>query len=73
MGEGEILRLWANVWLSPAFLPAGFPVGVYGRKHHDAGRHRSQTHQVTRHRRRSLDARVSFQVAGAPQTLQTYG
>ena len=21
MGEGEILRLWANVWLSPAVLP----------------------------------------------------
>ena len=21
MGEGEILRLWANVWLSPAGLP----------------------------------------------------
>jgi len=23
MGEGEILRLWANVWLSPAVSPGG--------------------------------------------------
>jgi hypothetical protein len=34
MGEGEILRLWANVWLSPAVLPeegpgAGWIYGVH--------------------------------------------
>ena len=36
MGEGEILRLWANVWLSPAVLPeegpgAGFAEFCKGR------------------------------------------
>jgi len=38
MGEGEILRLWANVWLSPAVLPeegpgAGFAEFCKGRGH----------------------------------------
>ena len=30
MGEGEILRLWANVWLSPAVLPEEGPGAVTG-------------------------------------------
>ena len=30
MGEGEILRLWANVWLSPAVLPEEGPGAGFG-------------------------------------------
>jgi hypothetical protein len=30
MGEGEIRRLWANVWLSPAVLPEEGPGAGFG-------------------------------------------